>query len=106
MYLLIAPPSRSVLVTPSTRTAHAAFDTPGELSPHQDRDSPSSIRCYGPTMRRVIISLAAVVLLVTMSPAPAHSEPPAPDGVASSDRRVLTSYAADTWRSMTAMLDP
>jgi hypothetical protein len=41
-----------------------------------------------------------------MPPSPAHSEPPTPDGVASADRRVLNSYAADTWRSMTAMLDP
>jgi len=32
MYLLIAPPSGSVLVPPSTRTAVAVFDTPVELS--------------------------------------------------------------------------
>jgi hypothetical protein len=57
-------------------------------------------------MRRLIAPAAALLLLATLPAGAANAKAPQPDGLSGSDNRVLTRYAVDTWRSMTAMIEP
>jgi hypothetical protein len=55
-------------------------------------------------MRRLIAAPVVALLLLTLNPGTAKAEPARPQGLSGADTRVLNQYAADTWKSMDAML--